>query len=66
MDEKRLLELNEYYKHKRNRHKMNSNHYWRYNGKIEAINDIIQELKGNKVNFGTFRKNKDRAISEQR
>jgi len=50
VDEQRLLELKEYYKFKRNRHPYGRNHYWRYSGKIEAINDIIQELKGNKIN----------------
>lgn len=45
VNEKRLLELKDYYKHKRNKHKMNSKHYWRYSGKIEAINDILVEMK---------------------
>jgi hypothetical protein len=49
VNEKRLLELKEQYKHKKNKHKENSNHYWRYSGKIEAVNDILQEIKGDRL-----------------
>jgi hypothetical protein len=41
VDKQYLLTLKESYKRKRNKHKVGSNHYWRYSGKIEAINDIL-------------------------
>jgi hypothetical protein len=53
--EQRLLELKEYYKHKKNRHRVGSMYYSRYSGKIEAINDIIQESKGNRINMGGYK-----------
>ncbi|MGP4074217.1 hypothetical protein ACTWQB_17070 [Piscibacillus sp. B03] len=39
----RLKEIKDFYIHKKNKHRLNTKKHWWYQGRIEAINDIVQE-----------------------
>jgi hypothetical protein len=45
-EKKRLNEMKENYTRQRNKYSPETNHYWRISGKIEVINEILEELTG--------------------
>ena len=44
LDFNSLIEIKKTLNHKKNKHEKDSMHYWRYSGKIEMINELMDIL----------------------